>query len=138
MFVDAWGWLALGYRRDPHHDRVNDLFEALSDAAVPQVTTDYVLDEVITRLYRRETPEEATGFLRGIFSAVEEGHLRLVRVTAPRFERAWGRRQRWLDKPDVSFTDLTSMIVMEELGLDTVVSDDDDLEGAGFTLRTSA
>lgn len=114
------------------------LFDRLSEHAVAQVTTDYILDEVITRLFRRETPEEAIRFLRGVFSAVEAGHLRLVQVTSARFERAWDRRQRYLDKPRVSFTDLTSMVVMGELGLDTVVTDDDDFTWAGFDLLNAA
>lgn len=138
MFVDTWAWLALGHQRDTHHDAVKDLFEAMSEQSIPKVTTDYVLDETISRIFQRETPARAVNFVTKVLSSVDEGHLSVVRVTGERFGRAWERRVQWLDKPGISFTDLTSMVVMEEFGLDVVVTDDDDFRKAGFEVRTAA
>lgn len=130
--MDAWGWLAAGYRRDGHHRAVKRLLDRLSASGVPKVTTDYVLDEIITRLFRKETPEEAAAFVAGLFRAVERDHLRLVRITPDRFARAWALRQRYIDKPRISFTDLTSMAIMDELELRRVVTDDDHFRWVGY------
>jgi predicted nucleic acid-binding protein len=56
-FVDTWGWLALGHRRDSHHGVVTELFRSLRSQQTPLDTSDYVLDELITLLYRRSFKE---------------------------------------------------------------------------------
>ena len=52
-FVDTWGWMALGHGRDAHHDAVADLFGLLRSNRIPIHTSDFVLDELITLLFRR-------------------------------------------------------------------------------------
>jgi preprotein translocase subunit Sec63 len=52
--------------------------------------------------------------VEGIFKAAERSHLTIERVTSERFAAAWKLRQRFQDKPKISFTDLTSMIIMRE------------------------
>jgi predicted nucleic acid-binding protein len=132
IFVDTWGWAALGHRRDPHHERVEQVFERFHAESVPLVTSDYVLDELITLLYRREVVREATRFAETLFSAVERGELVVVRVTAERFQSAWLLRKRFRDKPRISFTDLTSMAIMKEQGIRQVLTDDDHFVQVGL------
>jgi len=64
------------------------------------------------------------------------GRFTIVPVTAERFAVAWQLRQRFDDKPSISFTDLTSIAVMQELRLGQVLSDDDHFlqVGLGFHL----
>ncbi len=102
----------------------------------PIYTTDYVLDELITLLYRRETFAEATRFVHTLLTAEGIGRFTIVPVTAERFAVAWQLRQRFDDKPSISFTDLTSIAVMQELRLGQVLSDDDHFlqVGLGFHL----
>ena len=75
VFIDTWGWLALGHRRDARHQEIKACYQALQEKGTPFYTTDYVLDETITLLFRREVFEEAVRFMEGIFQSVEEGHL---------------------------------------------------------------
>ncbi len=52
LFIDTWGWLALrdkGERR--HNETVAAFDKALASGSM--VTTDYVLDETFTLLFRR-------------------------------------------------------------------------------------
>jgi uncharacterized protein len=58
VFVDTWGWMALGHRRDPQHGEVRDLYRQLREEQIPITTSDYVLDELITLLFRRESFDE--------------------------------------------------------------------------------
>ena len=53
VFVDTWGWIALGHRRDSRHEEVKLFYRELCDRRVSIYTSDYILDEVITLLFRQ-------------------------------------------------------------------------------------
>ena len=135
VLIDTWGWLALGHRRDSHHREINALYKELRSGGACIYTTDYVLDEVMTLLFRREAFEEAVRFMEGIFRAVEAGQLIVERITSDRFTSAWRLRKRLQDKPKVSFTDLTSMIVMKERGIKEVLTEDEHFIQVGMGFR---
>ena len=58
VLIDTWGWLALGHRRDARRQEVEAFYQTLSAAGDKLSTTDYILDEVITLLFRRERTED--------------------------------------------------------------------------------
>jgi predicted nucleic acid-binding protein len=123
MFVDTWGWLVLADARDPAH--VPAVAERRNRSARGGlVTTDYVLDETFTRLFARCGFPVARQFSAAVLEAAAQGQLRLERITPPRFDAAYQMRLRYRDKPNVSFTDFTSVIVMRELGLKDVLTAD--------------
>jgi len=125
VFMDTWGWLALGHRRDPHHQEIKDFYQVLQEQSARLYTTDYVLDEVITLVFRREVFAEAISFMEGIFTAGQQGQLTIERITSERFVSAWELRKRFQDKPKISFTDLTSMVIMRERLIKQIVTEDD-------------
>ena len=135
VFIDTWGWLALGHRRDARHREINALYKELRYGGVYIYTTDYVFDEVMTLLFRREAFEEAVRFMEGIFRVVEAGQLIVERITSDRFASAWRLRKRLQDKPKVSFTDLTSMIVMKERGIKDALTEDEHFIQVGMGFR---
>ncbi len=55
---------------------------------------------------------------------IEQNCLRLEWITPPRFEQAKALRLKFQDKPTISFTDLASMTVMDELGISDVLTAD--------------
>ncbi|HEU0010911.1 MAG TPA: PIN domain-containing protein [Verrucomicrobiae bacterium] len=134
VFVDTWGWLALGHRADANHEAVKEVFRTRQVAPALLHTSDYVLDELITLLFRRETHEEASTFLDGLLADQVAGRLLIHRVTGERFLAALGLRRRFHDKPLISFTDLTSMSIMTELDIREVLSGDEHFlhVGMGF------
>lgn len=125
VFVDTWGWIALGYRRDSRHQEVRSFYRDLRAGHGKVYTTDFVLDEVATLLFRREPFSEAVRFIEGIFAAADQQSLVVERITSQRFAEAWRLRKAFHDKPSISFTDLTSIAIMQELRLTRVMSDDD-------------
>ncbi|PSB26038.1 type II toxin-antitoxin system VapC family toxin [Stenomitos frigidus] len=125
IFIDTWGWLALGHRADNYHQTVKEIYQHLRQTQAQMHTSDYVLDELISLLFGRELFQEATGFVEGIFAATELGQLQIHRVTSQHFAQAWGLRKRFQDKPLISFTDLTSMVMMQEQGILSVLTQDD-------------
>ena len=68
IFVDTWGWLAYGHRRDTHHAEVKRLLETCLSNRTLVYTSDYVLDELITLLFRRESYDESVKFLDSLFA----------------------------------------------------------------------
>ena len=135
VFVDTWGWIALGHGQDPRYLEIKGFYQAVRRAARRVYTSDYVLDEVITLLYRRASFEEATQFINGIFGAVQIGHLIIERITSARFSAAWELRRRFHDKAKISFTDLPSFTLMQELGLTDVLTEDEHFTQVGLGLQ---
>ncbi len=134
VFIDTWGWLALGHRRDALHQEVKSFYQALQKEGSLCYTTDYVLDETITLLFRREVFEEAIRFMEGIFQSAEERRLIIERVTSERFSSAWRLRKQFRDKPKIFFTDLISMVIMKEREVKRVLTEDEHFlqVGLGF------
>ncbi|MCD6468886.1 MAG: type II toxin-antitoxin system VapC family toxin [Thermoplasmata archaeon] len=134
VFIDTWGWLALGHRRDARHREVRAFYQALQEEGALCYTTDYVLDETITLLFRREVFKEVVRFIEGIFQATKEQRLTVERITSERFSSAWRLRKRFQDKPKISFTDLTSMVIMKEKGIKSILTEDEHFlqVGMGF------
>ena len=52
VFIDTWGWLALGHHRDARHQEIKAFYQMLRREGARLYTTDYVFDEVITLLFR--------------------------------------------------------------------------------------
>ena len=104
--------------------------------AVPQGvhTSDYVLNELFTLLFRRESHAEAMRFVDGLMADQVAGRVMIHRVSAERFFTALGLRRRFQDKPLISFTDLTTMGIMAELGIQEVLTEDEHFlhVGMGF------
>ncbi|MEX0717288.1 MAG: hypothetical protein WD066_11910 [Planctomycetaceae bacterium] len=88
------------------------------------MTTDFVLGELITHLFGLLPAEQATCFVAAVIAAAESGGHHLVHVSPQQFREAWSMRQQYSDKPDISFVDLTSFVVMRELGMQDVFTGD--------------
>jgi predicted nucleic acid-binding protein len=82
------------------------------------------------------TSQQAQGFLNALFAAVDAGTFHLVHMSANQFRRAWELRQKYQDKPDISFVDFTSLVVMQDLGIIEVFTGDAHFlqVGLGFKL----
>ena len=135
VFVDTWAWLVLANDRDPAFGSVSRLRSSTAGQPGAWVTTDYVLDETLTRLFALAPFAQARRFTEGIFEASRRGLLDIEHVTPERFSRAWRLRLRYRDKPRISFTDLTSFVVMRELGMHNALTADAHFEhvGLGFS-----
>lgn len=124
LFVDTWAWVALADNRDPWHASAMAVHNQLR-ASHKYLTTDYVLSEVITLLYRRCPFKPASQFLSVVFEGCRTGIYRQVTVGQNQFQQAWELRQRFNDKPQISFVDFTSMVVMQGEGVREIFTGDD-------------
>jgi predicted nucleic acid-binding protein len=126
-FVDTSAWFAYFVPTDPNHQRVRS---CLRFNGGPLITTDYCIDETLTfLLYRREL-RRALDAGRAFF---EENIARLHFVTSKQINQAWIVFQQkaaagW------SFTDCTSKIVIDEMGIVTAVTLDAHFQQLGIVV----
>jgi predicted nucleic acid-binding protein len=132
VFIDTWGWMALGHRQERRHDDVTRYHRSLRARSVPVYTSDYVLDDVVTLLFRREVFGQAVRFVEAILAAGALGQVYIERATPDRFSAAWALRKRYEDKPMISFTDLVSMVIMDERGIRHMLTEDEHFTHTGM------
>ncbi len=124
LFIDTWGWLTLRDRGEARHQEVADFYHRFRRQRGQVYTSDYVLDETFTLLFRRLPFPQAWESLKMITSSVSRGYLHLEWITPERFAQAQALRLRFQDKPRISFTDLTSMAVMQDRGITLILTGD--------------
>lgn len=136
LFIDTWGWINIFNRKERHHRQVSQLYQEFRQEQGTITTTDYILDETYTLLFKRIPVEMAQKALETISDEVEKKYVNLIRITPERFEAAQYLRIKFLDKPNISFTGLTSMVVMREFGITEVTTGDAHFShvGIGFVL----
>lgn len=132
LFIDTWAWLALRDKKESRHEEVKDFYSRFRGRKGIIYTSDYVLDETITLLFRRLPFDTAKESLTKIDNAIEEGYLQMEWVTPERFEEAKVLRLKYQDKPKISFTDFISMVVMKELGIEDILTEDEHFEHVGM------
>ena len=124
LFVDSWGWLTLADRLEKHHPTAARFYGARAKAPGRIVTSDFVLDETFTRLFRRAPFDRAWGFVESLVDSIANGAIAVERVTEQRFRKTLDLRRKFRDKPRISFTDLSSMVIMQELRIVDVLTAD--------------
>ena len=91
--------------------------------------------ELITFLYNVAPAARAERFVDSLLTSADAGTYRLVQLSHAQFRRAWRLRVKYDDKPDISFVDFTSMVVMQDLGISEVFSGDAHFEQVGLGFR---
>jgi predicted nucleic acid-binding protein len=100
-----------------HHATARAWLHANREALI---TTDYIVDETLTLLRRRNEPQRALELGDAFFA----GSLTTLYILSEAdLHQAWDIFRRFDDKP-WSFTDCTSRFVMDKLGLTTAFSFD--------------
>jgi len=130
LFADTSGWYALVDESDPDHPRARDWFK---QNRLPLITTDYILDEVLTLIRTSLGHRKAVEFGEKLLAS---RLAQLISVTKEDKERAWAIFQRYDDKV-LSFTDCTSFAVMERLEIDTAFTVDHDFAALGYIMVPS-
>jgi predicted nucleic acid-binding protein len=135
IFVDTWAWIALASDDDQFHSAATDQHRRLKRKHRRYVMTDFVLSEVITHLYRKQDAAQAEAFLQGLWESFDHDIHKLMHVSEVQLRQAWQLRRKYDDKPDISFVDFTSMVVMRDLGISEVFTGDAHFEQVGMGFR---
>jgi uncharacterized protein len=132
IFVDTWGWLVLADPNDARHSQTVACFEEFSGRPGGVLTSNFILNETFTLLFRRRPHREALNFSEGL---LRSAFIRIEPVTEERFLKAFELRKRFSDKPRISYTDLSSMAIMVELKVTDVLTADAHFSHVGFGFR---
>ncbi len=135
IFVDTWAWIALLDDTDQYHDEAEKAHRKLQKKRRQYATSDFVLNELINYLYRVGPAAKAQATINALLSRADAGTHVLVHVSPLQFRRAWDLRQKYHDKPDISFVDFTSMVVMQELGITEVFTGDAHFQQVNLNFR---
>ena len=110
IFVDTGAWYASLVPNDPDHAAA---VQWLATNHSPLLTTDYIIDETLTLLRARGERKRAllvgTRFFRHDLAEIHK-------ITSADLTLAWETFEQFDDK-GWSFTDCTSKVVMEQLGI---------------------
>jgi len=118
IFVDTGAWFARLVPSDPDHPAAREWF---GQNTHPLITTDYVVDELLTVLKVRGEFQRALEAGLSLFSG---DVCDLEWVTPADVREAWLVFSAFRDK-EWSFTDCVSRVVMERLGTKTAVAFDE-------------
>jgi len=135
IFVDTWAWIALADETDQYHAAARKAHEEHLKSRQQYVTSDFVLTEFINYLYTSFRSADAQDTIELMFRQAGSGELDLVHVSPEHFHRAWQLRKKYADKPDISFVDFTSFVVMRELAITDVFTGDAHFEQVGMGFR---
>ncbi|MFN6513997.1 MAG: type II toxin-antitoxin system VapC family toxin [Nostoc sp. CreGUA01] len=136
LFIDTWGWLTLHDKSELYHQEATKAYQSVISQKGKIYTTDYILDETFTFFFRRLPAPRADQSMKALLSAFLDDNFYLIRITEERFVQTQVLRSKFLDKPLISFTDLTSMVVMQEFNITTILTQDAHFThvGMGFEL----
>lgn len=109
IFVDTGAWIALVNQKDQYHRDAVDVFNDLQQRQVRLLTTDYIIDETITRLRYDTHYALAVEFLNRIEFFTETGILTITEINKDIFEEAKTLFRQY-DSAKLSFTDCTSFV----------------------------
>jgi hypothetical protein len=75
LFIDTWGWLTLRDRQELRHQAVVAVYRQLRAQGAIIYTTDYVLDETFTLLFKRVPGHQAQESMRLLMESAASGSL---------------------------------------------------------------
>ena len=127
IFVDTGAWVSIAMKRDDHHEAAVQLLHDFQNERISLVTSDYILDEVLTLVRKRSTHEQAKRI--GV-TILKSSVVRLERIDEFVWGKAWKIFQRYNDKM-WSFTDCTSFALMDQLNISRAFTFDRDFEQYG-------
>ncbi|VVB89779.1 tRNA(fMet)-specific endonuclease VapC [uncultured archaeon] len=133
IFVDTSAFLALVNETDKNHIDAAGFIEDIKNGRANVrkiITSDYIIDETLTRIRYSVGHREAVQWGRDILvSKVVEK----MEVNGEIFGLAWELFEKYKDKK-LSFTDCTSFAMMTKYGIKMAFSFDSDFKSMGFVL----
>ncbi len=130
VFVDTSGWVALFVKNDQNHKKAVSVYNGLKNSRSIIYTSDYCIDETITTILARGNHKQSVIAGQAIITSKI---IELVFVSAEYFQSAWTLYRKYSDKR-FSFTDVTTFVIMKNLGIRKAFSFDMGFSQAGIML----
>lgn len=128
IFVDTSALVGKFLEEDEHHHRATSAMRGLLREGRHLISTDYIFDEVVTRIRGLGGHSNAMKAGDGI---LESEVIELIDLDRPLRQIAWKLFKKYKDQK-LSFTDCTSFAVMEKFGISEAFTFDDDFKRVGY------
>jgi hypothetical protein len=135
VFVDTSAWDAIEDAGDRHHAAALRFKEELAQRRVRLYVTNFILDECYTLLLYNIGYARTVAFKRAIDLMQAGGILAVVHVSEAIEHAAWEVFERFNQDKEWSFTDCTTKVVMDNLGIRQVFAFDHHFDQMGFLRR---
>ena len=132
LFVDTSAWDAIKDRNDRHHKAAVEFLQTIVTQKIGIMTSSYVLDETYTLLLNNVGYAVTVRFQEEIEQLEGAGILEIVHVSKQVEKDAWDVFESFNKDKDWSFTDCTSKVLMEKLGINEAFAFDHHFEQMGF------
>lgn len=119
IFVDTGAWIALTDASDALNVSAVAIYRRIVSARLQLLTTDYVLDETITRLRYDAGHSAALSFVDHVYSAQKKGVIQIQHIDTGLFADAVAIFRKHADTV-LSLTDCTSFAVCKRYGISSV------------------
>jgi hypothetical protein len=117
LFLDTSSLLSVFDRSDDHHSVCSDFWKELfQERNYEPVISDYILDELMTRICYDVSHAIAVRVLTNLTQLVDRRRLTLVWVNQPYFDQGRHIFERYHDQK-FSFTDCTSFAICQDAGI---------------------
>ena len=128
VFVDTSALVGKFLEQDEHHHRATRTMRTLLGEGRHFISTDYVFDEVVTRVRGLGGHSNAVKAGDGILGSEI---IELIDVDPSLRKEAWKLFRKYKDQK-LSFTDCTSFAVMDRFGISEAFTFDDDFKKIGY------
>lgn len=134
VFADTSGLVAKFVESDGCHAAADRTMRDLIAAGRRLLTTDFIFDEIVTRVRTIAPHEDAVAAGERILNSPRV--IQLVEVDRALRGEAWIIFKKFKDQ-EFSFTDCTSFAAMKKFGIAEAFTFDSDFRKAGFTVMPS-
>ena len=132
--TDHKGRIAILNPNDQYHHEAIAIYRNFQQQKTRFLTTDYIIDETVTRLRYDANHSIAVMFLNRIEQLVATGIVILVEIDTDVFEKAKVLFRQY-DSARLSFTDCTSFVVCKENNIGEAFAFDQHFSMMGIDLR---
>ncbi|MBI3301766.1 MAG: type II toxin-antitoxin system VapC family toxin [Deltaproteobacteria bacterium] len=132
IFVDTSAWDAIEDGGDSNHAAALSFKEDLAQQGARLYVTNFVLDECYTLLLRNIGYTRTVAFKQTLDRMRVGGILVVVHISEEIEKAAWEVFERFNQDKEWSFTDCTTKVVMETLGIKQVFAFDHHFDQMGF------
>ncbi|MBU4223591.1 MAG: type II toxin-antitoxin system VapC family toxin [Euryarchaeota archaeon] len=133
IFVDTSAFLAIVNEKDNNHAAAIQFLDEIKNGKIrirKIITSDYIIDETLTRIRYSVGHKEAVEWGKDILASKV---IEKMEIEVELFRSAWELFRTYDDKK-LSFTDCTSFALMKKRGIEKVFSFDEDFKRPGFIL----
>lgn len=128
LFVDSSFWLALFNEEDALHQKSVSFSQSKKFSRAVLFTSDYVIDETLTRLKKKVGAKEAFLLFESLQRKIKEDNLELIFTTRAVFNQAYKIFKNNPSPRSFSFTDASIVSIMKTHQIKSLLTFDQDFK----------